>query len=176
MKTTLANSLLALALALTTTLTSAQFLNNQQYGALPACTSNCPALSGPQSTCAANDWACFCSGVWAQIEAAPTQICAQTCTSPADVALAYQWYNSNCGSDNGATAHPGGASGGSGSSSGNGGNGNSGGSGTGSSSPSAPSSTSSSGSSSSSNNEPQSWWAGHWVRLTTLPHLTPSTS
>lgn len=164
MKPTFSLSALTLALASLTSLASAQFLNDQQYGSLPACTSNCPALTTPQSQCGSNDWACFCSGVWSQIQAAPTQICAQSCTNPADVQLAYQWYNSNCGSDNGATAHPNGASGGSG---------GSGGSGTSSSVPSSSSGATSSGSSS-GGDAPQSWWDGHWVgALPPTPLLHP---
>lgn len=159
MKPTTITSLLALALA--PALTSAQFLTNQQYGSLPACASNCPALSQSQSSCGNNNWACFCSGVWDQIQAAPSQICAQTCTSAADVAQAYQWYTSNCGSDNGASEHGSGSSGNSGS--GNNNNGGSGGSGTSSSAPSSSSGATSSGSSSSTDAEPQSWWEGHWV-------------
>ena len=159
-------SLSILALTLASSLASAQFLDNTQYATLPACTSNCPALTGPEGSCSENDWACFCSGVWTQISAAPTQICLQTCTNPADVNSAYQWYNLNCGADNGATAHPAGSTTGS---SGNDNNGGSGGSGTDSSSPSESSSSTSS-SSSSADEEPQTWWEGHWVSTSRIPH------
>ena len=169
MKPTLTTALLALA-----PLTSAQYLSNQQYGTLPSCASNCPALTTPQQQCSANDWACFCSGVWSQIQSAPSQICSQTCTSPQDVTQAYQWYTQNCGSDNGASEHGGSNSGsGNSGSNGNNNNGGSGGSGTSSSSPSqSSSSTSSSGSN--EDNVPSSWWDGHWVSIS-LPHPSPHT-
>ena len=162
-------TLLALTLSVAVPSGSAQFLSNTEFGSLPSCADQCTALSSPQDSCQSGVWSCFCPAVWTQISSAPTQICAETCSDRADVEETYQWYTSNCGTDNGATAHPEG-----GDSDGSSGDDTADDSGDESEDDSGDeseddsgSSTSTASASTSSSDSGQSWFEGHWV--STLP-------
>ncbi|USW58126.1 hypothetical protein Slin15195_G114450 [Septoria linicola] len=85
---------------------------------LPACGTSCPLLIQAANACSATDvasqgaWVCFCQSAYlTQLRTSATGICDSTCTNPTDLQQVSTWYNTNCGSDNGASAHAGDGSG-----------------------------------------------------------------
>lgn len=167
----LTTTLLAL---LSTSLASAQLLAQ----GLPTCAQSCTTLNQAAQACNGvasanqNTWACFCqSGYLKSLYSSPSGICDAFCTDPSQNQQVMTWYQTNCGSDNGASEHADNGSGGqttvvitSTSTSAN---------------PAAPTtatrgaaSTASSGSNAQTGNRKQSeegsWWDNHWVRKSTV--------
>lgn len=159
----------ALLALLSASLASAQLLAQ----GLPACAQTCTLLNQAATACSglqsANQgtWACFCQSAYLKtLYSSPSGICDAFCTDPAQNQQVMTWYQSNCGTDNGASEHADNGSGGqttvvitSTSTSAN---------------PAAPTTatrgaaaTASSGSSAQNANRKQSeggsWWDNHWV-------------
>lgn len=159
----------ALLTLLSASLASAQLLAQ----GLPACAQQCTLLNQAAQACggtaSANQaiWACFCqSGYLTSLYSSPSGICDAFCTDPGQNQQVMTWYQSNCGSDNGASEHADDGSGGqttvtltststsatpSTSST--------------SAAGAAATATSSSQSQNSNNSQPQqgTWWDNHWV-------------
>lgn len=164
----------ALLALLSASLASAQLLAQ----GLPTCAQSCTTLNQAAQACNGvasadqNTWACFCqSGYLKSLYSSPSGICDAFCTDASQNQQVMTWYQTNCGSDNGASEHADNGSGGqttvvitSTSTSAN---------------PAAPTtatggaaSTASSGSNAQTGNRKQpeegSWWDNHWVRKSTV--------
>lgn len=105
----------ALLALLSASLASAQLLAQ----GLPACAQSCTLLNQAAQACNGvasanqNTWACFCqSGYLKTLYSSPSGICDAFCTDPAQNQQVMTWYQTNCGSDNGASEHPDNGSGG----------------------------------------------------------------
>ena len=79
---------------------------------LPACAQSCPLLVQAAQACQATNsatqtnWVCFCQSAYlTTLKTSAVGICDSVCTNPTDNAQVSTWYNSNCGSDNGASEH-----------------------------------------------------------------------
>ncbi|EME38192.1 hypothetical protein DOTSEDRAFT_92651 [Dothistroma septosporum NZE10] len=79
---------------------------------LPACAQSCPLLVQAAQACSAtntatqSNWVCFCQSAYLNtLRSSAVGICDSVCTNPTDNAQVSTWYNSNCGSDNGASEH-----------------------------------------------------------------------
>lgn len=93
---------------LSASLASAQLLAQ----GLPACAQSCTLLNQAATACSglqsANQatWLCFCqSGYLTTLYQSPNNICDAFCTDPAENQKVMTWYQSNCGTDNGASEH-----------------------------------------------------------------------
>lgn len=81
---------------------------------LPACAASCPLLvqaaeaCGGTQTASQQIWSCFCqSGYLTSLKSSPNGICDGVCgAGTSDNQQVMTWYNSNCGSDFGASEHP----------------------------------------------------------------------
>ncbi|PPJ52270.1 hypothetical protein CBER1_10267 [Cercospora berteroae] len=101
---------LALALFVTAAVAQQGVLTNGNSN-LPACGQSCPLLVQAAQACSATDvasqsaWVCFCQSAYlVNLRSSATGICDSTCTG-ADLQQVSTWYSTNCGSDNGASAH-----------------------------------------------------------------------
>lgn len=81
---------------------------------LPACAQSCPLLVQAAQACTAtntatqSNWACFCQSAYlTTLTSSAVGICDAVCTNPTENAQVSTWYNSNCGSDFGASEHAG---------------------------------------------------------------------
>ncbi|EME80510.1 uncharacterized protein MYCFIDRAFT_86910 [Pseudocercospora fijiensis CIRAD86] len=79
---------------------------------LPSCAQSCPLLIQAAQACSATNtatqanWICFCQSAYlTTLRSSAVGICDSTCTNPTDNNQISTWYNSNCGSDNGASEH-----------------------------------------------------------------------
>ena len=86
---------------------------------LPACAQSCTLLNQAAQACNGvasadqNTWACFCqSGYLKSLYSSPSGICDAFCTDPSQNQQVMTWYQTNCGSDNGASEHADSGSGG----------------------------------------------------------------
>jgi hypothetical protein len=108
---------------LTTTLLallSASFASAQLLAqGLPTCAQSCTLLNQAATACSglqsANQgtWACFCqSGYLKSLYSSPSGICDAFCMDPSQNQQVMTWYQTNCGTDNGASEHADSGSGG----------------------------------------------------------------
>lgn len=81
--------------------------------ALPACAASCGLVNQAVQACsgftAASQatWICFCQSAYlTTLYTSPAGICDSTCTAASDAQQLMGWYQSNCGSDKGASEHP----------------------------------------------------------------------
>lgn len=107
------SSALVLAILATIATSAAQqgVLSNGNSN-LPSCAQNCPLLIQAAQACSATNtqtqanWICFCQSAYlTTLRSSAAGICDSTCTNTADNNQISTWYNSNCGSDNGASEH-----------------------------------------------------------------------
>ncbi|KAI6914712.1 hypothetical protein KC318_g4355 [Hortaea werneckii] len=113
MKLSTASSTLLTALLFLITSTTAQLLVDGT-SQLPACAASCPLLvqaaqaCGGTQTASQQIWSCFCqSGYLTSLKSSPNGICDGVCgAGTSDNQQVMTWYNSNCGSDFGASEHP----------------------------------------------------------------------
>ncbi|KAI7479429.1 hypothetical protein KC357_g4228 [Hortaea werneckii] len=113
MKLSTASTTLLTALVFLITSTTAQLLadGTSQF---PACAASCPLLvqaaqaCGGTQTASQQIWSCFCqSGYLTSLKSSPNGICDGVCgAGTSENQQVMTWYNSNCGSDFGASEHP----------------------------------------------------------------------
>ncbi|CZT22958.1 uncharacterized protein RCC_08666 [Ramularia collo-cygni] len=78
---------------------------------LPQCAQQCPLLQQANQACTATAtpqaaWACFCQSAYIPtLKTSAVGVCDSTCTDATQNAQVSTWYNSNCGSDFGASEH-----------------------------------------------------------------------
>ena len=107
------NTNILLALFATAATVAAQGVLSDGNSQLPTCGQTCPLLVQAAQACSATDvasqgaWVCFCQSAYlVNLRSSATGICDSTC-SGADLQQVSTWYTTNCGSDNGASEHPG---------------------------------------------------------------------
>lgn len=105
---------LLLALCAGAATVSAQGVLTNGNSQFPACAQACPLLVQAAQACSATDvasqgaWVCFCQSAYlTNLRSSATGICDSTCTNPTDLQQVSTWYNTNCGSDFGASEHSG---------------------------------------------------------------------
>jgi len=98
-------------LAFTITTTTAQLLTNGN-SQLPSCATTCPLLEQAAAACGGTTtadqaiWSCFCQSAYlTSLKTSDTGICDSVCTSASDGQQVVTWFNSNCGTDDGASEH-----------------------------------------------------------------------
>lgn len=103
----------SLLLTLSITAASAQLLTDGN-SQLPSCATNCPLLNQAAQACGGTQsadqqiWSCFCQSAYlTTLKTSPSGICDGVCTSSNDNQQLMTWYNTNCGSDYGASEHAG---------------------------------------------------------------------
>ncbi|KAI6804176.1 hypothetical protein KC327_g16669 [Hortaea werneckii] len=113
MKLSTASTTLLTALLFLITSTTAQLLADGT-SKFPACAASCPLLvqaaqaCGGTQTASQQTWSCFCqSGYLTSLKSSPNGICDGVCgAGTSENQQVMTWYNSNCGSDFGASEHP----------------------------------------------------------------------
>ena len=112
------NSVFAILLALffAVSHTAAQGVLTSGTSALPSCAQSCGLLNQAAQACSGASsatqtvWICFCQSAYLKtLYDSPDNICQTSCDSASDNQKVMNWYNSNCGTDNGASEHPQGA-------------------------------------------------------------------
>ncbi|KAF7192106.1 hypothetical protein HII31_06492 [Pseudocercospora fuligena] len=108
----ISNLLLGFLATIATVAAQTQGVLSNGNSNLPSCAQSCPLLIQAAQACSATNtatqanWICFCQSAYlTTLRSSAAGICDSTCTNPTDNTQVSTWYNSNCGSDNGASEH-----------------------------------------------------------------------